>query len=328
MTLWLRVGGVPATEIAAHTPPTWEMLADGGCGSASWRFALSLRSQHQALAVRSKVEIMYGPMPVWTGLLTEPDRTTWECHAYGLSSALRGYLALDGSGNSTRNLATAITQAIARGWPGTNPRGIAGTAAGDATANPVTVGQLLDDYALQTGQRWGVDGRGALYMRPDPVTPTLMTSPGAAAFAPTDEDAPRRLAGRYWSGTGYATAFAGSGAPEESRDLVDQYGTLSAPAAEAILAGELTRQGSTGWVNAVTLQREQFMTIGGNPANLVGDHSQKMIRAHGLMSTALGVSLGQDVVIGKTTYTAGEKNITIEPVNKAPRDLGGVIAAA
>lgn len=324
--IWLRVGGVPATEIAAHTPPTWEMGADGGCLSASWAFSLSMRAQHTALRVRSLVEIMYGPLPVYTGLLTEPDRTTWECHAMGLSSSLRDFLALDGTGATTRNIATAVTEAAVRGWRGTNPTPVAGIATGDATGNPVSAGTLLDDYAAQTGQRWGVGGSGRLYMRPDPTTATLMTAPGTAAFAPTSENAPGRLAGRYFDGSAYLTAFVGATEPEEVVDLADR-GTLTLAEAQAILSGMLALQGATGWTNAVTLHREQLMTTGGNPANLVANHSGKMLRAHGFTSNAVTPTPWQNVVIGKTRHTAGEEVITVEPVNSAPRTFTDVIAA-
>lgn len=330
MSLWLRVGGVPATEIAAHSPPTWEMLADGGCGSASWSFALSTTSQHPALRVRSLVQIMYGPMPVYTGLLTEPDRTTWECSAYGLSASLSGYLALNASGNPTLNVADAVGQASARpgfGWVGTNPWQVGGTVAGDTSGGPISIGELLDRRAMELGQRWGVDGMGCLFMRSDPTVPTLMTAPGAATFSPTDENAPRRLVGRYFNGTSYPVAYAGGGVPEESRDLTDR-GTLTQAQAEAIVGGELSRLGSTGWVGSTTLPREQFMTLGGNPANFVDNHAGRMLRAHGLTSNAVSSTFAQDVVIGKTTYTAGENVITIEPVNAAPRTLTDVVAAA
>jgi hypothetical protein len=327
MSFWLRIGGVPATEIAAHTKPTWENLADGGTGAVTFALALSFRSQHPALRVRSLVEVMYGLMPVAAGLLTEPDRTTWACRAYGLSASLRNYLALDSAGNVTRDVADAVGQASVRGCLVTNPANLGGVATGDADTQPISVGTLLDQRAVELGQRWGVNGMRRLFLRPDPTEPTLMTAPGVAAFAPTDENAPGRLVGVYYDGTGYPTATVGTSEPEASRDLTAR-GTLTLAEAQAILQGELDLLGATGWVNSVTLDREQFMGIGGNPANMAANHAGKMIRAHGIMSNALGVSFSQDVVIGKTTYTAGAKTITIEPVNKAPRDVAGIIAAS
>lgn len=325
MSIWLRIGGYPATEIAPHTPPTWETLADGGCGEASWTFSASSRLQHQALVPRAVVQVMAGPVPVYTGLMTEPDRTTGECHALGLSADLFKWVALDGA--TTRNLEAAIGRAVSLGWPGTNPTPVAGTAAGDATGNPVKVGNLLDDYAGQTGQRWGTDGSGRLYMRPDPTIPAWLATPGAAAFGVTDESAPTSLVGRYDTGAGYAsTNNVGTPGSEEVVDLTDR-GALTLVAAEAILAGMLVRRGDVSWTNGVTLSGDQISTFGGTPAGLSAVRAGQMVRAHGFGYGVFSQAPWLDVVIGKTRYTAGEDSIYVEPVNTAPRTMAGVLAA-
>jgi hypothetical protein len=327
-SIWLRINGTAATEIAAHTPPKWETWADGGCWTAEFAFAISARHQHQALKAGAFVEILRGPVPLWCGLLADPDRTTWQCTATGLAASLRTYLALDGGGNTTRNIGTAVTQAIARGWRGTNPLPITGTAAGEADGNPVTVGQLLDDYAEQTGQRWGVDGAGVLYMRPDPAAPSLLTAPGTAVFGQTSDDTPKRLAGRFFDGTDYLTAFAGTGAPEEQVDLTDR-GTLTLSAAEAILAGMLTRQGEHAWTNSVRLHRNQLTTMGGEAEALASVVGGRMLRGQGLSYGSTGTAVRLDVVLGRTEYDYGDPEfITVEPINTAPRTLRAVGAAS
>jgi len=317
VSVWLRIGGYPATEIAAHTPPTFETWADGGCGSATFALALSPRAQHPALAVDSLVEIMCGTLPIWSGLLSEPDRTTWECHAYGLHAAK--YLALDGSGVPTRGASTAINAAIARGWRVSNPQPISGAVAGDATGNPVTVGQLLDDYAEQLGQRWGVDGQGRLYMRPDPTFATWLATPDSAAYGTTSDDRAATLYGVYLDSTSgvNAVASAGAGQPEEAVDLTDR-GAMSLAQAQAILAGMLTRdKGQIAWTNGVNLSREQITTMGGSPASLITVQAGQLVTSHGLSYATQGMAL--NTVIGKTRYTVGEDSIYIEPVNTAPR---------
>lgn len=326
MGIWLRIDGYPATEIAAHTPPTWETLADGGCGEASWQFAATARLQHQVLRNNALVQIMLGPVPVYSGVMTEPDRTTGECHAFGLSSALHRYVALDGG--TTRDMGVSIARAISLGWPGSNPTPISGTAAGDATGNPVKVGTLLDDYAEETGQRWGTDGFGALYMRADPTIPSWLATPDAAAFGITDESSPTSLVGRYDTGAGYAnTANVGTGGLEDVVDLTGR-GVLTSTEAETILAGMLVRQGEVSWTNGATLQREQIATFGGTPAGLATVRAGQMIRAHGFSYGVFGKAPWLDVVIGKTRYTAGEDVIYVEPTNKAPRLAAEVWAAS
>lgn len=316
---WLRINGSPATEIAAHTPVTWSTEADGGCTSASFALALSRRSQHRDLRPGVLVQAMRGPVPVWTGLMMEPDRSTWECHAVGLSASLREMLALNAAGGSTRDVGAAVTQAIARGWKGSNPEKVAGLAAGDADGNPITVGALLDDFADQTGQRWGVDGRGRLYLRPDPVAPRWLAAPDSAIFVPTSENTPRRLAGRFDAGGGsFLTAFAGHGFPEEAVDLTDR-GPMTLLGAQAILNGMLIRNGQHGWANSVTLHRRQITTTGGTPAHLATVRGGQMIQAHGVAYVDSSRTPWVSVVLGKTTYTADSDQITVEPVNTAPR---------
>lgn len=325
---WLRIGGYPATEIApdGHTPPTWETLADGGIGEISFKLALTPRSQHQALRARAVVEVMCGANRVAVGLMTEPDRTTWECHAFGFERDLRKFPALDSVGSNTRNLAEATETAQFWGWPGRNSLPITGIAAGDVTGNPVTVGQLFDDFATQTGQRWGADELGRLFMRPDPTTPTWLTTPDAAAFGATDEDVATWLAGRFDSGSGFLTAVVGTHGPGDTVDLTDR-GAMGLIEAQVILNGMLIRKGGTQWTNGVTLHREQLTTMGGSPAALAAVKAGQMLRVHGLASGVIAQAPWLDITIGKTVYTAGEDSIYIEPVNLAPRTLSGVIAA-
>ena len=265
-------------------------------------------------------------MPVWTGVLNEPDRSTWECHATGLSASLRRTAALDTIGDSSRTLQYVIEQAQIDGSPVINSTPVTGLAAGDP-ANLVSIGTLCDDYAEQTGQRWGVDGARVIYMRPDPVVPQWIAVPEAAAFGVTDEESPTRLFGRYDTGAGYVTAQVGTLGLDATVDLTGR-GTLTSTAAEAILTGMLQRSGGTSWVNGVTLHREQLMTAGGSPAFLPSVVGGQLLRAHGLASNVISHTPWLDVVIGKTRYTAGDDVIYLEPVNTAPRNLVDVIAAS
>lgn len=328
MNVWLRIGGIPATEIAAHGPVTYESWADGGCGSASWSFALTVTSQHQALRVGSTlVEVMCGLMPVWTGLLSDADRNTWECTAFGLASEAQKYPALDGTLANTREIGAAIAQAQSMGWPVFNTFGLAGTAAGEATGNPVSVAQLLTDYAEQTGQRWGVDAQRRVWMRPTPTDVSWLASPGSAAFGTTNEDRATRLLGRYLDSTTgvHQTASSGSGAPVETVDLSER-GAMTGTAAEAILAGmlHLTHVGPA-WTNGASLTSDQLQTMGGSRAFLPVVQAGRLVRTLGLSNAVQPLTL--DTVIGKTRYTTGEPSIYVEPVNTAPRNAVDVWAA-
>lgn len=319
MSIWLRLRGYyPATEVGAHSPITWETAASGGSFRASWEFSLAIRGQHQAIRDGSLVEVMCGPLPIWSGILDYPDQTTQTYTAYGFAAQAQSILALDAGGSPTRNIGTAITQAITRGWGVTNPLGIAGTAAGTATGNPTSLGKLLDDYATQTSQFWGVDGQRRLYMTPRSTSPTWLASPGASAFGTASEDRATRLAGRYLdSGTSlYATAFAGSGFPEEATDELLDKGAMTNTAAVAYLNGMLSLgKKDVTWTNGVNLTRDQLTTMGGSQAFLPAVRGGQLMRSFG--SPALTTGLTLDTVIGLTRYTQGSSFIYVEPINTA-----------
>lgn len=329
MSIWLRVGGYPATEIAAHTPPTWETWADGGTGSITWAFSLSMRSQHQALRPGVVVEVMCGPGAIATGLLTDPDRTTWECVAYGLASDAKRYLALDTNDHPTRDLGIAIAGARSAGWQVVDSSAMSGVAAGDDLSTPLTLDQLVQQRADELGQRWGVDGKRRLYMRSDPTAPKWITSPDSAAFGITNEDRANTLVGKYLDSATSTelTVKVGSGAPQVAVDLTaGDRGALSTAQAISILSGVLARDyRGPAWTNGVVLDRDQLQTMGGTPAFLPSVQAGQMTRSFGLSSALNGVAL--DTIIGKTRHTAGSRSIYLEPVNTAARSTVDVLAS-
>ncbi|RYB90830.1 hypothetical protein EUA06_11175 [Nocardioides glacieisoli] len=328
VTLW--VGGYPATEIAPHTPPTWETVADGGTAEISWSFALTPRSQHPALRPGSMAVVKVGGMPVARAPMVDPDRTSWDCWAVGDHSDR--FLALDSSGNVTRNLGVAIDQAIARGWRVANPvgHGTGYTVPGDST-EPQSIGSLLTEAAQ--GQRWGVDPLGNIYVRSDPTTPWWHATPDSAVFGTTDEGTITHVVGVYFDGTNNlktirpALGSVVQHRAEEPIDLTDR-GVLSLGQANAILDGALELAGQIGFTNGMTLTSEQITTLGGSSAFLPSIRAGVMMRAHGLISARANVQTPVlDFVIGKTRYTAGEDSIYIEPTRTAPRNLADVIAS-
>lgn len=337
---WIRLGGtLPATEIASHTQPIYETGANDGCLSANFALNVSPRSQHQMLEEGTKVEVVCGPTPMWTGEIDEYDRNTGEVQCRGLAATLRPRLALDGGGNVTRDVGVAITRNINNGWKGANPNnvGVGVTvpgAPGATGSDPVTMGTLLDDLSEWyssggvNGLRWRVNRLGQLETSPPGISePRWMVRPDAAAFGTTKASTPTYLAGRYFDGTNYQTAYAGTPGPDEEPVNLDEWGTLTLTQAQDILKGKLQRRGFTGWINGVTLGREQFRTLGDSPGFLGAVRGGQTMRAHGLPYSVTS-SLFLDVEIGKTRYVAGDDVIYVEPINTAPRDFVSVTAAA
>lgn len=313
-----------ASQIAGHTPPTWETLADGGCGELSTVLDVRPGHVHYALRPGAKVALRFGAHAVYAGFLRDYNSETGELAASGMGS--RSKMAIDPTGIPTLDVGVAITQAIARGWQVTNPSGISGSVAGTAT-EVKTVGELLSTFALETAQRWGVDGRRCIYLRTDPTSPTWRLAPGVAALGQTGEGSARALVGTYFDGTVTQALVVGDlDGDEDTVDLTDR-GTLGVMQATAILNGTLAQTaGHVAWVNGVTVTRDQLTTIGGTPAALASVTAGQMMRLTGLPVLAAG-ALWVDVVIGRTRHTAGSDVIYLEPVNTAPRNLTDVLAA-
>lgn len=332
MGYWIRLGGrLVASDIvgAAPSAPTYETLADGGSGEASFELGLNIKTDPPLVQPGTLMEIFCGSRRTWLGRINDWDRESGQVVGRGIHTDAYTIPALDGSGAATRDLGTALATAAAAPWSWLvrNLDVGAVTATGDST-EPLTMGALMDQIAEQTGQRWGQGVNYDLFLRTDPTTPRWLASPGSSVFGATNEDRPTHLVGRYFDGTNNLTTVRGEGAPARA-EMVDltERGTLTLAQAEAILDANLARMGSrNGWVNGATLHREQITTKGGTPAALETVRAGTMVRALGVGYAGMGSS-SPDVVIGKTRYTAGEDTIYIEPVNTAPRNAVDVWAA-
>jgi hypothetical protein len=325
---WIRVNGTTAaTDIGAHSAPTWETLADGGNGEASFEFSMDVKSDHQYLQPDKRLEIFYGTSRVWLGRIADWDRDAGRVIGRGIHTDAYQIPAIDGSGNTTRDFGIALPVAISNGWLANNFDLVSGSADGDST-DPMMIGDLLDLIAEQTGKRWGQRPNTGIYLNSDPTEPRWLAMPEASVFGATNEDRPTHLVGRFFDGTNNVTTTRGSGSPMRAMfvDLTER-NTITLAQANAILDANLARMGSrNGWVNGTTLHREQLTTVGGVPAALEAVRAGHMVRALGVGYEGYGSS-SPDVVIGKTRYTAGEDTIYVEPVNTAPRNAVDVWAA-
>lgn len=331
---YIKVGGIPASNLAKHGPLTYETLADGGCGEGRFSFSLPPKARPSAVRPGKILEAFCSLVPIYAGVIVDYDHRSGDVVARGISAAANDYLALDAGGNATRDVATATLQAAVAGWPVRHYGDATGSANGDTSGGPQSLQGLIDEVAEDLGSRWGVDARRRLYVREDPAgPPKWLIRPGAAAFDTTSEGVVSHYAVRYYNGTTYATVIVphpqavNLSTKYETLDLTER-GTLGVMQATAIAGGlhqlhNLRYQ----WVNGVTVVRDQITTIGGTPATLERVRGGDLVRVLGTPAAGLTGSLWQDVVIGKTLHTAGEDDIYLEPVNTAPRTHAAVIAA-
>lgn len=338
MTLGINVAGTWLSTIGPWADLTWSTVADGGCGQASWNMQLPRGYTHPALRRGSVVQVKAGSMPLFRGVLAEPDDSEdgWSLHADGLYTLGDGFLCLDGSLNTTSVPNTAVDQAIARGLPWTRPTSISASAfaVSDTTAELNYLGDLLDAYAQSVSQRWGVDEFGALFLRTDPTTPTWHMTPGSGEFGLADDDYASDIFLRYYNTTyqpatvrvNDATAASQFGTKEVAVDG-SNYGAISAAQATANAQGLLARGvARLGWTNTVSPSRWQITTPGGTPAYLPLVKAGQMVRLHGVRNQQGQPLPYVDFVIGEATYNATDDSVTLAPVGMVARTLSDVLA--
>ena len=340
--LQAKVGGYWLHQIGAYSDLTIIDRWPGGNFEVSWTLELPVGYTHPALRRGASVQVLDGGLVVWSGLLSQPDRSTWECVATGLSreaesgSSNIAYMALDGSGNSTSIPDVAIDAAIARGLPWVRRDSFSATAYTDNADNsePLrSLGDLLDLVATEAGKRWAVWADGAVVLAADPTTPTWHLTPGAADLGYADDEYASTILGRYLrkSDLTYQTviitdadAEAARGHREFSVDLTS-LGPITTAKATGIANGILAKGKSRlGWTNGIEAGAWDITTPGGVSADLTLINAGDMIRLHGIWDERLSVPY-LDVVIGERRYTVGEQTVQLTPVDYQARTLASVV---
>lgn len=339
----IYVEGRPLSTIAG-----WGDLeyVDGRNGpwEATWSMALKPNDWPAELHRNAQVEITCGPNLVSAGTLGEPDRDSMQFTMIGISRAGEGAECLNGSGQVTSKLNTAIDQAIVRGPTRRWVRGgdfgntdLAGPEGGPGVddPNPGKLNELLKQRTIESGLQWRVHPEGLLVpYAEDESTPDWLVLPGAATMGVADDDVTDVVFLRYFSSTAgqLRTAQYPASTPEggiERRASITHLGPMNSTRATAIAEGMWRRmlEGRTGWTNGIELTVGQIITPGGQLADFSLIRGGQAVR---LMDTPDPRGVGQDldVVIDEVRRAPASQTIQLNPVGLVARTFEQVAEEA
>lgn len=320
----------------------------GPCGPelASCTLAVSPNADSSLLRVGRTLETWADGVLMFGGESSEPTRGfPWTLSAKGLASRAADFDAVDGSGNPTMNPRTAVTQAIARGLPWTNPNAFPNVSIGDASPVPLRLDQLLDQWAITDGKRWGTDAYGVAFAEADPTEPTLFLDARDLNIGVAEDGLFTAVRATYVSsvdgvtgepdGWDYevatdAAAVALYGVREYAMPLTD-LGYMVGATALAYATAQLALLTVPQWLNRITTNSRRLRTKGGLGAHLPSVKAGQMVRLYNVPRTLGGIQseLGLNVVLGEVEYdTDNPEEITLAPVNLAVRNLADMATQA
>lgn len=328
----VRVGGYWLNDVGPWGELEYMTRWPGGDFEATWKMDLPAGFQHPALRAGRAVEIMDGPLRIWQGRLSQPDRAEWTFTATGLCREASGFLALDGDGNTTTNVDVAVDAAIARGLPWRRPASLSPvTATSDLTTEGVnTLEQLLDQITDNLGQRWMVDPDGTVSMSLDPTEPTWHLTPGSVSLGLADDEYASTVFVRYSPAAGtFETTSATDPNPQggyrEYPADVTGMGTISATKAANIALGILAKgKARLGWTGAIEATPYTLTTPGGTPADLSAVRARDVVRVHDVDDVDLNGVTFIDIVVSEAHYVDGDSTIQLSPQGLVPRTFEAI----
>ena len=347
----IQVGGAWLHQIAPVGDLKWSTCYGNGEGggslAASWSMALPKGFTHPSLRQGSGVSIVAGGLPIWQGVLSEPDRGDWTFQADGYCRRAEAFAAVDASGVPSTDVSVVIPAAISRGLGWVDPGGLSvGSVSADSedASNLNTVGAVLDRYCQNAGKNWRIDNARRLIIESNPSEVAWSLKPGVPAMSIADDDYATTLFGRYvasvagtppepatWGAASVSDSAAANrwGAREQIEDLTD-LGTMDATSAQALLQARLNAgKARPAFAQGVEVGFGQIATLGGVPAYLPFVQAGQWVRHRGALDSESLLAFGVELtwLIGGTEYEANSRTISLTPVGLAPRTLSSVIAA-
>ena len=339
MSVEVYLNGRPLSTIGAYGDLKWSERFDGGCWEASWQMEVRPGWHHPAIRRGADVEIRLGGHALWAGLMSEPDRDSWQIAATGLVREGERYMAMATDGTPARYLGESTVNAVDEGlpwdyYPITFPSH-ANPIQGEESDGLNTVSAMWTASAAAAGWFWGVGADRIPYALPRPTFPTWRVTPGVVALGLADDDYATHLRGRYLKAdlTRDTITRGDNGDPgtpshrwgrsEESVDLTPRK-VMSEAQANATLDGMLAKIGPRpGYTNGLELTADQI-TRGGVRANLALIRAGQMVRLHGVRDELTGTPC-HDIVIGEVRHEAESQSVYIEPLGLAARNFTAVL---
>lgn len=331
-----QIAGVDLRSLGmgGHGPITVE-YGRHGSELAEWEMAPG--RSHPLVRGNALVEVYDGGFCVWCGTLNEPG-TDGAYAARGLWHQAEKIYPMDGSGNLTTTLDTAIYNAIVTRaelkW--VFPDSISAVAWSADVSPEMTLADLLDRHCAENGLNWYVDSLRAIRATVLPTTPQWVV-PNAVAgrgLTPAEDTFYTHLDGRYKdAGGAYHTVTVGSAEAElvfgRRSLLVDltDLGNTTVTRAQTVLQGMLLKSGARmGWGEGLDLGYGQIVTPGGTPATLSQVSSLQMVRLAGTVDTSRPFLMdgNTDVVLETVKYTDGSRRLSATPFGYAPRSMEDV----
>lgn len=265
--------------------------------------------------------------------------------ARGLAHLAADFDAVDSSGEPTTNARTAVTQAIARGLPWSNPTVFPNSSIGvEGAPSMQRLNVLLDQVAASEARRWGVDDYGRAFWATDPTTPTWFLDARDLEIGTADDGLYTRVRARYVSsvdGTtgepdGWSTvvrddlvAQAEYGVIEYGMDLTG-LGLISSGAAGGFAESQLAQLTVPQWLSRIAATSGYLVDGNGQPADLQAVRAGQMVRLFNVPNSLGGLrrELNLNVVLGEVAWSeASPDEVTLAPVNIAVASVADQAAA-
>lgn len=344
----IKVGGVWLASVGNVAATKWATRwGTGPCGPdlASCTLAVDAAFDASLLRLGQTFEVFADDGTLaFGGPLSEMDRDyPRTLHAKGWARRASDFDAVDGSGNPTMNPRTAVTQAIARGLPWTNPNVFPNVALGDAPVTPIRVAALLDQCGVTEGKRWGTDAYGVAFFDADPTVPTLYLDASSLDIGVATDGLFTRVRATYVSSVDGVTGEADGWDVEVADDTAGQalygvieyelplapLGLLSAPTAADYAQAQLDLLTVPQWLSRVEADSTRLLTPGGHGAHLQSVRYGQMVRLFDVPHSLGGLrgELGLDVVLGEIQHDdENPTRLPIAPVGLAVRNVVDFVA--